>query len=77
MRVRPLWSKTQWELGYQDILAAERIQLSFGQGVRLRTVVGEWYFYTYESRRLIDELLGHGVAVQVKTARLRLTDLPR
>jgi hypothetical protein len=70
-------ARRHWEVDFREIADVEQIQLSFGQGVRLRTNSGEWYFYTYEAARLIAELARQGVAVRAGTARLRLPDLPR
>jgi len=75
--VRPGLSGRRWEMGFRKIQGAERIQLPFGQGVRLRTAEGEWFFYTYEGARLVAELGRQGVVVQGETARLRYADLPR
>jgi hypothetical protein len=75
--VRPLMARSHWEVDFREIVDIERVQLSFGQGVRLRTEKGEWYFYTYEAARLIAELARQGVAVREGTARLHLPDLPR
>jgi hypothetical protein len=75
--VRPVLAHQRWEVAFQEISDVERIQLSFGQGVRLQTADGEWYFYTYEAARLAAELGRQGVTVRAGTARLRLADLPR
>jgi len=75
--VRPVLAKQRWEIAFQEIVDVEQIQLTLGQGVRLRTDGGEWYFYTYEAARLVAELAHQGVAVRAGTARLRLRDLPR
>ncbi len=75
--VRSVLAKRRWEVAFQEISDVEQIQLTFGQGIRLRTVGGEGYFYTYEAARLVAELARQGVAVRAGTARVRLGDLPR
>jgi hypothetical protein len=77
VRVRPLLSKRRCEIAFGEIADVEQIQLSFGQGVRLRTSKGEEYFYTYEAARLVAELARQGVVVRAGITRLRLSDLPR
>jgi hypothetical protein len=77
LTVRPAGTRRIWDAQIGDVQAAERFQLSFGQGVRISLADEEWFIYTYESAALLKVLGGEGAPLLSTVPRLKLADLPR
>src|SRR3974390_3234793 len=74
--VRPGLTRRRWHVEFDEILQVQCIQLPLGQGIRLRTGGGDWFFYTYEAGRLAAELARHGVTANDGVVRMRFSALP-